>query len=161
MHQKHLLSISAFLLAAVTHIATSESTPQGFKDDIQDHNLEGLINEVDWVFGSGVAIYDADDDEYLVRLYAEQVDDPCTLQSSVNKILFTMPNQVGPYALEFGQHTVTLVEDRESESPMNYIAISGTVEVYQIESQLISAGMAVYVDDQSWVNGQFELTVCD
>jgi len=162
MSQKHMLSAGILLLAALGHIATSESeAPLGFQEEIQEQTLEGIINGVDWIFGSGIAIYDANDDEFLVRLYAEQTNDPCTLQSSVNKILLTMPNQVGPYALSMEQHTVTLVEDRQPDPPMNFIATEGEVEIYGVEIDSISAGMAVYVDDNTWVNGTFDITVCE
>lgn len=162
MFNKHFTSVVVLFAALTTHVATSEpETGTGFQEDIQEQNLEGIINGVDWVFGSGVALFDADDDEYLVRLYAETSEDPCTLQSAVNKIVLSLPNQVGPYPLSLDGETVTLVEHRDDEAPMNYIAITGTVEVYSIEADVLAAGMAVYVDDNTWVNGTFSITICD
>ena len=162
MFNKNLLSTAVLTAALGMHVATSSTEDgTGFQEDIQEQNLEGLINGVDWVFGSGVALFDATDDEYLVRLYAEASENPCTLQSSVNKIVLSLPNQVGPYPLSLDGETVTLVEDRGDEAPMNFIAITGTVDVYSIEGGTISAGMAAYVDDDTWVNGTVDITICD
>ena len=161
MKRKHIFSICALSLAALTHIATSQPVPDGFEEEIQEQTLQGLINGVDWIFGSGVAIYDASDDEYLLRLYAEQVEDPCTLQTSVNKILTTMPNQVGPYSLSLGGSTVTFVENRDDDSPMNFIAIQGEVNVTAIGEGTLEAGMAVLANDNTWVNGEFTVQICE
>ena len=162
MFKNHLTSTVVLVVALTTHIATSSTEAEtGFQQDIQEQNLEGIINGVDWVFGSGVALFDAADDEYLVRLYAETSENPCTLQSSVNKIVLSLPNQVGPYPLALDGETDTLVEDRDEEAPMNYIAVTGNVEVYSIEADVLAAAMAVYVDDNTWVNGTFDITICD
>ena len=162
MNRKKIISVCALLLASATHIATSKSPPPiGFEEDIQEQNLQGLINGVDWVFGSGVAILDSEDNEFLVRLYAEAAADPCSLQTEVNKILLTMPNQIGPYELSLGTNTVTLVEERDDDAPMNYISVQGVVELYELGDDSLSAGMAVMANDNSWVNGQFDITICE
>ena len=161
MRRKQFFSISALVLAATTHIATSQSVPDGFEEEIQEQVLQGLINDVDWIFGSGVAIYDSTNDEYLVRLYAEQVADPCNLQSDVNKILAGIPNQVGPYSLSLGGRTVTFIESRDGDSPMNFIAIEGEVEVYSVGPDTLEAGLAVFANDSTWANGTFTVTICE
>ena len=161
MQRKQFFSMGALLLAAATHMATSQAVPAGFDEEIQEQSLQGLINGVDWIFGSGVANYDSGNDEYLIRLYAEQVADPCNLQTDVNKILAGLPNQVGPYALSLGGRTVTFVENREDDSPMNFIAIEGEVEVYSVGLDTIEAGMAVLANENTWVNGKFTVTICE
>jgi hypothetical protein len=79
----------------------------------------------------------------------------------VDRVQLTLPNQVGPYALSMDQHTVTLVENMEPDPPTHHIAMEGLVEVDSIEFDTISAGMSVIVDDDSWVNGTFTITICE
>ena len=54
MPRKHIFSLVALTVAAITHIATSQPAPDGFEEEIQQQTLQGLINGVDWPADAGL-----------------------------------------------------------------------------------------------------------
>ncbi len=149
----------AFFLAVPVHFSCSSNLPNGFVKEIQERPLQGIINDEDWVLGSGAA-RPIEDGGVNVLLYADLSSEPCFLQSDLNKILAELPSQAGVVELEMNTQTVQLVETVPDESPINYLAVNGVIEVYSVTDDIVSAGMAVYANETTWVNGKFDIEMC-
>ena len=137
------------------------ATVVGCQPAFLDQDVSGQIGGEDWTYLSGRASLDQDG-EYSVSLFSEDTDTPCIHAGfDENKIICDLPDEVASFQLGLGSLTVTLVEDRGDEAPMNYIAATGTVEILEIGDTELVGRMDIEADDENWVNGNFTLPLCE
>lgn len=166
--RRSLFSVVTLAVAALMHIATQpvnevpEVDDSGYSSsEVLDQDLQGQINGVEWEYALSDADFDVDDNDFSMSIVNDETQEICGFFTATHKLIFSMPNEVGAYDLAFGTATVTLVENLEDETPMNYIAIQGTVEVYSVKDGVIDAGMTVYANENTYVNGLFTATICN
>ncbi len=139
----------------------SLGTATGCAPTYLDQDATGEIGGEEWSYRSGRARLDQNG-EYSISLFGEDSDTPCSYAAfDEDKIIFDLPDEVGSFQLIMGSFTVTLVEDRGDEAPMNYIATSGTVETLELSDTELVGRMVVEADDDNWMNGNFSLPICE
>ena len=149
------------LPAGVAGLLLSLCTAVGCAPPYLDQDASGEIGGEEWTYRSGRASLDQDG-EFSISLFGEDSDTPCTYAAfDEDKIIFDLPDEVGSFQLGLGSLTVTLVEDRGDEAPMNYIATSGTVETLELSDTELVGRMVVEADDANWMNGNFTLPICE
>ena len=149
------------LPAVIATLLLSLGTGVGCAPAYLDQDASGQIGGEDWTYRSGRARLDQDG-EYSISLFGEESDTPCTYAAfDEDKIIFDLPDEVGSFQLGLGTFTVTLVEDRGDEAPMNYIATSGTVETLELSDTELGGRMLVEADEANWMNGNFSLPICE
>lgn len=102
-----LLAIGLFLTTQC-----SKDDDSGTAYEFVDQDLQGQIGGASWIYMSGTAST-WNEDELWIDIYAVESDDPCNEWLDGDRVLFTIPREVGVYTLSFGSedsHTVTLLD---------------------------------------------------
>lgn len=145
------------------------------KDDINktnsysfvDQNLQGKIGNTEWDFVAGNVSLNSWDDSYFFKLYAGELEEPCSGLWDGDYVMFSGAIEPGIYELNWNlsdsenAFTVTLLED--ADIPMNNIATEGAVEIISVdlEAGILTGRMDVRSDDETFVNGNFTLSICE
>ncbi|MCF8374553.1 MAG: hypothetical protein K9H64_23245 [Bacteroidales bacterium] len=132
-----------------------------------DQEMQGKIGGDDWTLVTGSADIDHWDSTLLsLDFYGVEITDPCNYyQPAGNKVICSVPNQVGLYELNFDLssdniQTVTLYH-RASE--LNNAAIEGAIEITLIDTTngLVQGRIDAKIDSEYFVNGNFTLIYCE
>ena len=130
--------------------------------DFKSQNLKGKINNQPWEYSSGVARPSfTSEDTLRVGIYNAEFDNSCSYAISENGILFNVPKAEGLYILNANWdnfQTVTLYHGTTKE-----YGLGGAIEIVNIdyEARTISGRIDATVDNNSSVNGNFLITLCD
>ncbi len=133
--------------------------------NFKDQPAQGQINGEAWTIGSGTAEMSAD--EISIDLYSNvsQASSPCDIFiDDYAQAFFSIPKKVGKYDLN-----ISLINIQESqtvtffvpEGTINIVASKGAVEILSISETEVTGRMDVRHDNETGVNGNFTLTVCE
>lgn len=159
----NLSVLCLFLLSLLASCGgDSENSPSY---EFKDQNLQGMINGESWSFITGTAQTSSQDpNQFFVDMAAMAIQDPCNaFVLEGNRVFFSIPNEVGVHQLHLdlsngtGQ-TATLFDQSET---LNVIATQGAIELLTITSTEVTGRMDARGDTDSFVNGNFTLTVCN
>ncbi len=136
-------------------------------DDVQlpDKRLEGNINGEAWNYKSANGYLFSSDFQYRVRFLSdkETVTDPCSLPSpSLTHVSAIFRPIVGsffiaPQAIDNNQAQVVF----EISPSERLIAVSGFMEIFAIENQVVIGYLQAALDDDNTVVGSFEIRLCN
>jgi hypothetical protein len=135
--------------------------PEPFDPQFENQDLLGQINGVDWSYVYGTAKSRENGEKFFIELSPVQPEQPCRLVSGEDKLMFSVSAEEGEHELAFGKGTVTMVEFREEQSPMNHILARGVIDLIQIGDEEIRGRMDVGSTEKTWANGNFVVTICD
>jgi hypothetical protein len=154
---KMVLRFVAFLIIATTFSCREDEGPS---INFIDQDALGKIDNASWEFADGYAgIHDLGDGDVRVSvtLLLAQTDEGCDIFiPEGDMILFSVPNEIGLYKLG-SNHTVTLFQETET---MNFIATDGAVEILSITESMVSGRLDARYDSQTYVNGNFTVSIC-
>ena len=135
--------------------------PEPFDPSFEDQDLLARINGLDWAYVYGIASPRDNGEKLFIQLSPVEPTAPCRLVSGEDKVMFSVPAEVGEHELAFGKSTVTMVEYREGQSPMNHIVVRGVVDLTSIGEDEVRGRMDVGSTEKTWANGNFTVTICD
>ena len=138
--------------------------PQEIKPpyEFKEQDLQGKIDNVYWEYLSGVARPSLSSNDTLsIGIYNTQFDSPCSYAVSEEGVLFKVPKEVGLFILNADWNNfqaVTLYNGTEKK-----FALGGAVEITKIDSisNVIEGRIDARVDNNSYINGNFLVTLCD
>jgi hypothetical protein len=132
-----------------------------------DKDLEGVIDTDYWAYQTGVA-HKAffNDDELRVELYPQVIAEPCGFHNDYRNdyVTFDIPRETGVYELEFSLFgTSQTVDFYNQEMGISFSASKGAIEILSVdeENNLLTGRIDAYVDDETNINGNFEVVICD
>lgn len=147
--------VVAFILAGCPQDA---KPPYEFKEQ----ELQGEIDNNFWEYVSGVARPSLSSmDTLSVGIYNIEMDTPCSYAVSEEGVLFKVPNKVGLYILNADWNNfqaITLYNGMKKT-----FALGGAVEITMIDSvsNIIEGRIDARVDNNSYINGNFLISLCD
>ncbi len=157
-----LINYPTFLIVLVSLIFIG--CPNEIKPpyDFKDQNLQGKINSQPWQYSSGVARPSfTSEDTLRVGIYNAEFENSCSYAISENGISFNVPKTEGLYILNADWdnfQTVTLYHGAVEE-----FGLSGAIEILNIdyEAKTITGRIDATVNNNTFVNGNFLITLCD
>lgn len=166
---KKLSAFASFVLIALTFsCGGDEDNGPGYK--FIDQDAAGEIDNVSWTYADGYASIDdfgGGEMRVSVDLTLPQVKHGCDMDfPEGDAVFFSVPNEVGLYKLKFDfncsnncddEYTVTLFKKDGFE---NFIASEGAVEILAISASEVSGRLDARYDDNSYVNGNFTVSIC-
>lgn len=136
------------------------------KYSFKDQTLSGKIDNIGWIYGDGYSSIDGDYAD--ITLVTDQIEDEgCNIWDiEGNYIFFYVPATVGVHPLKKldlsgsleDNQTVTLLVNEDI--PVNIIAQKGAIEILTISETQITGRIDARFDDESFVNGNFTVTIC-
>ena len=136
-----------------------EST--AYEAEFIDQDAAGEINGITWEYTFATASPGWEEGELSIELIQDEAEDICNYWGSEDKVMFSIPEELGSYELSFGTHSATLVDFRDGEAPMNYIAVAGLIEIEEITETQVKGRLDVQADGSTFVNGNFIADRCD
>lgn len=161
-------------IESTTNSDTGDGTPNNGYNGNGDYTIEykdqvasGKIDGNDFTAVGGILeVSSFDDTKYSVEIYGQEVSDPCNSFASGDfQVIFSIPQGEGEYELGFdfddtsNSQTATML-DSSGDIPSNIIASQGAIEIVDLSSDPVTGRLDIYYDDDSYVNGNFELTDC-
>jgi hypothetical protein len=134
------------------------SSSSGGSTTISSQPLAGKVGGQPWTLGTGVTNSAlSTSSQYWVDAYAESFT-PCTgsASTSSDEIIMNVPMAVGHYALSLSLNQTFYVAATGS----NLVAISGEIEITDINATTITGGANFAADANNSVDGQFQMTIC-
>ncbi len=130
--------------------------------DFINQPIQGMINGNDWEASSGIAGPSPFEEGMLsIEISDMEFEDICDeFILGGLRVLFSIPNEVGTYELDFGTQTITLFDP---DGSLNVIVVDGTVEIQTIdatEGGSVTGRIVGESDDENFVNGNFTATYC-
>lgn len=159
MKKIHLLLFG--LSAIILSCGDDEKPSYSFKHQ----DLSGKIGNVAWQYGDGYAeIYGMENNSQLqVDLFIELDGEGCNVLPEGDEVLFTVPNKIGVYKLKAdlndleNGHFVNLFEEKNT---MNHLAARGAIEILSITESKVTGRIDATFDDESFINGNFTVGIC-
>ncbi|WP_271765127.1 hypothetical protein [Aquimarina algiphila] len=145
-------------------IACSDDDTTEPETEFIDQVLQGKIDGESWTFVNGTSSID---DKIHLDLLSTETECGASNFEKKSRIIFSITNAVGIYELKFdfndleNSQTVTLLSYDEEGTPINNIATEGTVEITDITETKVIGRINARSDDNSFVNGNFEASVCN
>lgn len=156
------------ILIGFTVVSCKKDDPDPASYSFIDQNAQGKIGNENWEVQNGFA--DAEPSDNTLRLTMVQTTgvDGCSIMPDGNQVFFYVPKAIGVYKLNFDinnweseeNQTVTLYRDSDG---MNFIASKGAIEILSISDNLVTGRMDARAEseDDTFVNGNFSLTICN
>lgn len=154
-----LLSFTLGLTGIACEVQTdaSTSTDLSVEGTINESVLSGEVAGRSWTFISGRARPSSFDDDYSFSFWSEDIVDPCGPHS-----IGSDSQLMGTFTLEEGTQMLgNLNNINFSSNSQNNIATSGRMVITEIEADVVHGEMIATFDDENFVNGTFEITLCD
>jgi len=157
------------MLAAIVFISSCGSDDEPGADyNFVEQVAQGVIEGDDWTLGSGTASATEDQDGnkiYSVNMYSAQetMQDACGFfGADFDKIFFSIPTEVGVYALSFdlssfSGRTATLYDN---ETGLNVIASDGAIEIVEVTETQVIGKVDIRSGTDNNINGNFTLDLC-
>lgn len=143
-------------------ISCGDDDDDDSSSDFINQPIQGMINGNDWQGTSGIAEPSPFEEGRLsIEIAESMVEDVCAeffLEGL--RVLFSVPNEVGTYELDFGNQTITLFDP---DGNVNIVVIDGVVEIQTIddtEGGSVTGRIVGDSDDENFVNGNFTVTYC-
>ena len=133
----------------------------------KNQNLSGKIGNTSWTLNDGYAdVYGIDEQSQVsVDLFMEAEEgEGCSALAKGNEVLFTLPNKVGLYLLKFELNDFensVVVNLFEEDGYINNLASTGAVEITAISDTQVSGRIDARIDEESFVNGNFTVDICN
>lgn len=160
-HASFLLLLCAFLFVSVS-CSDDDDNPTGSGSlEFKDQVLSGKIDGEDFTFVIGRAERATfPEGEYrfeLTSVGSSSICDEFFLDG--NQVIFTLPLATGVVTLS-NDNSVTLLE---GDDLLNIIATQGKIEIQNIDTDnnTITGRLVAHFDNDSSVNGNFTITLCD
>jgi len=163
---KYVIIISGFIF--LNMLISCKDDEEEIIFEFQAQNLQGEIGGSKWELVAGKAQdFSFNNDLLSIEMVGVMVMDTCQLSlPNTSKISFEVPKQVGFYELKVGlqnpgaTQTVTFFVAAENQE---YIASQGAIEILEInlEIELLKGRMDAQVDKKNFVNGNFDLAICN
>ena len=163
---KYVIIISGFIF--LNMLISCKDDEEEIIFEFQAQNLQGEIGGSKWELVAGKAQdFSINNDLLSIEMVGVMVMDTCQLSlPNTSKISFEVPKQVGLYELKVGlqnpgaTQTVTFFVAAENQ---DYIASQGAIEILEInmEIKLLKGRMDARVDKKNFVNGNFDLAICN
>ena len=161
MKMKNVLGI--LTLAALSmgcEVETEVESDSGFgnSSSISDSTLAGEVGGRSWTFISGRAKPSAwDDGSYSLAFWDEDVVDPCDSFSTGSEAQL-----LGSFDLEEGTQQLSNTKNINfSVNSDNNITTNGRMVITEIAGDKVYGKMIATFDNANYVNGSFELTLCE
>lgn len=158
---------SLMLLIAAVAFSCGGDEENGPGYEFIDQDAAGEIGNVSWVYADGFAsIVDFGGGEIRVSVDLTLIQDEegCDIFiAEGDAFFFSVPNEVGLYKLKMDNvgtdsYTVTLYDDDEAT---NYLVVEGgAVEILAISGTEVSGRIDARHDSQTFVNGNFTVSIC-
>lgn len=167
MKRDVFLLIIVFL--ASVGINSCSKDVQGYDDyNFIDQDLAGEISGTSWIYRTGNAFYIQNDSSQQmldIGIYEKVSLFPCSYAFSGNDVLFIIPNKVGLYELNLdfenseNNQTLTL----SSVEQENLLVTEGAIEIIFIDTiqKIVRGRIAAKYDNNNFVNGIFEVAICE
>jgi len=163
---KYVIIISGFIF--LNMLISCKDDEEEIIFEFQAQNLQGEIGGSKWELVAGKAQdFSINNDLLSIEMVGVMVMDTCQLSlPNTSKISFEVPKQVGLYELKVdlqnpgATQTVTFFVAAENQ---DYIASQGAIEILEInlEIELLKGRMDARVDKKNFVNGNFDLAICN
>jgi len=145
-----------FLSAIVLSVAALGC---GESFEISDQPLQGQVGGESWSFLKGdTSVFLSDSDGYFARLYAEDFEACGFSQATGNRLILSIPTEIGDYDLGLQRNMTFVVE--EEDGPLNLIATEGRIIVDEITATTITGGIHARFDGDNEIDGNFTVTIC-
>jgi hypothetical protein len=157
---------SSFLILSLAILLSCNDEVEKPSHNFKNQNLSGKIGNTSWTFNDGYAdVYGIDEDSQVsFDLFQEAEEgEGCSALSKGNEVLFTLPNKVGLYLLNFELNdfeSSIVVNLFEEDGYVNHLASTGAVEITSISETQVSGRIDAKIDDKSFVNGNFTVNIC-
>lgn len=155
-------------LALVIFSCGDDDNGPGYK--FIDQDAQGEIDNVSWAYADGYADIGpygtGSDIRVSVDLTLPQTEQGCDIFiPEGNMVFFSVPNEVGLYKLKLNlncftcadNYTVTLFKEDGFE---NFIVTEGAVEILAISDTEVTGRIDARYDDNTFVNGNFTVSIC-
>ena len=130
--------------------------------EFKEQDLQGEIENVSWVYLSGVARSSLSSNDTLsIGIYNIELDKPCSYAVSEAGVLFNIPKKEGLFVLNADWNNfqaITLYNGIDKK-----YALGGAIEIIKIDSvaSFIEGRIDARVDNNSYINGNFLIPLCD
>ncbi|SKC55365.1 hypothetical protein [Ohtaekwangia koreensis] len=162
--KKNFLFLSMLSIAAFSCKEDVEDPAYNFKEQ----NLTGKIDNTDWAYQTGYASQDGSNSEgtIYITLVQGHTGEGCSTWPEGDHVFFTLPNATGLYKLKFDFNNWDAEDNQivtlfDQESTTNNFATEGAVEITEITSTQISGRIDARSEDDTFVNGNFTVTICN
>lgn len=154
-----LFSSTALLMSC------SDDDEKGPSYSFKNQDLQGKIEGGSWTYADGyVETTTLEGVESLsVNLMLTQVDGACeTFSVEGDQVLFTVPNEVGVYKLNFdlGSFSGQVVNLFDTETTLNTFATKGAIEILTVTDTEVTGRIDARADKDNYVNGNFTVSFC-
>ena len=161
-------TVASFTLIIFVLSCGEEDNGPGYK--FIDQDAAGKIDKVNWTYADGYADIETfgtgSDLRVSVDLTIPQTEEGCDIFiPEGDMVFFSVPNEVGLYKLKLDLNcftcadniTVTLFKKDGFE---NFIATEGAVEILAISDTEVSGRIDARYDGNTFVNGNFAVSIC-
>lgn len=153
-----LISLSIISFSFLSFCNTTGET------DLSQEPLVGKIGGADWTYVAGNAYFDQSSTIVNGMLLDFRSSDPCSwISVSQDHIELSFPSQTGTYDLTSGSFTSddygTAVF--KTLSPSQNLYAYGYVQIFSISKARIVGYINAQVDNDNYVKGSFQLSVCN
>lgn len=160
--KKMMITMAMASVIVGCEVTTESESDVVLTDDsdtsISTMNLEGEVGGRSWTFVSGRARPSGySDGTYSLAFWNEDVEQPCDQfeMGSEDKLLGSFPISLGTYDLSFTK-TINFNSDLD-----NNVTTDGRLVITEVTEDKVYGKMVASFDDENYVNGLFELTLCE
>lgn len=158
-------NLKVLLILAISGLfifnSCNKDEEEGYKYNFIDQELSGKIAGEDWTYKSGGASdnnYFDTSSLYNAKVFDNDTIEPCGYLIGSKSLLFFFPMETGTY--DITDYPVTFFA--EGEETENLVTLIGAFEILTIDTAIkqITGRMDAKYDDDNFVNGNFNLTIC-
>ena len=160
MKKKNLfmtVTLAALSIGCEVKTEVESDSSFGGGTSINDSTLSGEVAGRSWTFISGRAKPSVwDDGSYSLAFWDEDIENPCDSFSSGSEAQL-----LGSFNLEQGSQELSNTNNINfSANSQNNITTEGRFVITEITEDMVYGKMIATFDNENYVNGIFELTLC-
>jgi small nuclear ribonucleoprotein (snRNP)-like protein len=151
--------LNLFMLLVISLVSCKDDDNAEPAYNFKDQDATGKIENESWTYKDGYA--DIGSELIYVTLTIEQAGKACDITSPTgDRVLFTVDKEPTLYLLGGSGSTMYTATLLESDDTMNHIALEGAIEITSITNDTVSGKIDARVDDETFVNGNFTIPIC-